>query len=77
MENKHAVIFAIVLITVAVITILAALIYSLPILCIRRFQHRNNIFTVNVCLTMMLCCAVYVFGFPSMLLQSSLTRYIR
>ena len=28
---------------------LMAFVYSLPILCIRRFQHRNNIFTLNVC----------------------------
>ena len=33
------------------VMVLLALIYSLPILCIRRFQNRNNIFTVNVCLT--------------------------
>ena len=33
------------------IIVFLALIYSLPILCIRRFQHRNNIFTLNVSLT--------------------------
>ena len=27
---------------------LLALVYALPILCIRRFRHRNNIFTLNV-----------------------------
>ena len=33
---------------------LMAFIYSLPIVCIRRFQHRNNIFTLNVCLAILL-----------------------
>jgi hypothetical protein len=28
---------------------LLAFIYSLPIVCVRRFRHRNNIFTLNVC----------------------------
>ena len=74
MENKQAVIFAIVQIALAAITILAALIYSLPILCIRRFQHRNNIFTLNVCLRTMLCCVVYAFSFPSFFLHGSFAK---
>ena len=38
------------------VILLLALIYSLPILCIRRFQHRTNIFTSNFCLTTALSC---------------------
>jgi hypothetical protein len=33
---------------------LMAFIYSLPIVCVRRFQHRNNIFTWNVCCAILL-----------------------
>ena len=35
---------------------LLAFVYSLPILGIRRFQHRNNIFTLNVCFAIGLNC---------------------
>ena len=35
-------------------TMILAVMYSLPIICIRRFQHRNNIFTLNVCFTIAL-----------------------
>ena len=33
-----------------ILTILLALIYSLPIVFIRRFRNFNNIFTVNLCI---------------------------
>ena len=42
--------------TLYIVVALLALIYSLPILCIRRFQHRNNVCTVNVCLTVAFYC---------------------
>ena len=55
-----------------VLVALLALIYSLPILCIRRFQHQNNIFTLNVCLTTALSCLLWLptlaslpIGYPS------------
>jgi hypothetical protein len=38
------------------IIIISACIYSIPIICIRRFRHNNNIFTVNVCLATILNC---------------------
>jgi hypothetical protein len=41
-------IFAIVESVLYVIIALLALIYPFPILCIRRFQHWNHIFTLNV-----------------------------
>ena len=43
-----------------VVIVLLALTYSLPILCIHRFQHRNNIFTLNVCLTAALSCLLWL-----------------
>ena len=43
-----------------VTVVLLALIYSLPIMCIRRFQHRNNIFTLNVCLTTVFSCLAWL-----------------
>ena len=48
-----------------------ALLYSLPILCNHRLQHRNNIFTLNVCLATTLSCLSWLvtsispfFGYP-------------
>jgi hypothetical protein len=43
---------------VIVITILLALIYSIPIIFIRRFQNFNNIFTANLCFAI-ICCDIY------------------
>ena len=59
MATTLAVTLSIVETILASITVLFSLIYSLSILLIRRFQHRNNIFTLNVCLTTILCSAVY------------------
>ena len=56
----QAFIFAISIGTLYSIIALLALVYSLPILCIRRFQHRNNIFTLNVCLTTALSCLLWL-----------------
>ena len=50
-ESLDAILTITTITTYSIVAVLA-LIYSLPILCIRRFQHRNNIFTLNVCLTM-------------------------
>jgi hypothetical protein len=47
-------------------TILVASIYSIPILFIRHFHHRNNILTLNICLTTIYCC-LYWFVFYIML----------
>ena len=64
--------FAIVQIVLATMIALFAFIYSLPILCIHRFHHRNNVFTLNVCLTTILCAVTYgvifirpLLGYPS------------
>ena len=59
MSNNEATIFAIVQAILLVVIALLALVYSLPILCIRRFQHRNNIFALNVCLTAIAACIVF------------------
>ncbi len=53
-------IFALVKITVFGISILLALIYSLPILLLRRFHHRLNILTVNICLAMIVTSMYYM-----------------
>ena len=58
MPNNEATIFGIVQAILLVVIAVLALIYSLPILCIRRFQHRNNIFALNVCLTAIAACIV-------------------
>jgi len=46
-------ILALIKITGFGISYLLALIYSLTILCIRRFHHRPNILTVNICVAML------------------------
>ncbi len=53
-------IFALLKITVFGISILLALIYSLPILLLRRFHHRLNILTVNICLAMVVTSIYYM-----------------
>ena len=58
--ESQELIFNIVITTLYSIVALLALIYSLPILCIRRFQHRNNIFTLNVCLTTTFTCLLWL-----------------
>lgn len=42
-------------VTILTITILFAFIYSIPIIYIRRFHNHNNIFTLNICLAVILC----------------------
>ena len=42
------------------ITALLAVIYPLPILCIPRFQRRNNMFTLNVCLATAIHCMAWL-----------------
>lgn len=71
MPDPQTLAFRIVEITLLVITAILALIYSLPIVCIRRFQHRNNIFALNVCVTTVLSCLVYTAFYVSSLMSSS------
>jgi hypothetical protein len=47
-------IFAIIKISLFGLSILLALIYSLPILIVRRFHHRLNMLTVNICVSIVL-----------------------
>jgi hypothetical protein len=42
-------------ILVIIITILLGILYSIPILLIHRFQNFNNIFTANICLSIITC----------------------
>jgi hypothetical protein len=55
-------IFALLKITVFGICIFLALIYSLLILLIRRFHHRLNMFTVNICVAV-ICGCTYWMGY--------------
>lgn len=36
------------------LTILVILIYTIPIVCLHRFHHRNNILTLNICIAIFL-----------------------
>ena len=76
MVTKVANIFAIVEVALAAIIALFALVYSLPILCVRRFHHRNNIFTLNVCLTSIICAAVYGIVFIRPLLGYEFMNFV-
>ena len=68
--------FAIVEVALTSIITLLALIYSLPILCVRRFHHRNNMFTLNVCWTTILCALVYGVVFIRPLLGQASVHFI-
>jgi hypothetical protein len=48
-------IFSLVESIIFLIIILIALVYSIPIICVRRFHQHNNIFTLNVCVATILC----------------------
>ncbi|CAF2132570.1 unnamed protein product [Rotaria magnacalcarata] len=49
-------------ITTFTLIIVLALIYSIPIICIRRFHHNNNMLTVNICFAT-ICCGLSWFSF--------------
>ena len=53
-------VFNIAITTLYALVALLALIYSLPILYHRRFQHRNNLFTSNFCLTTTFSCLWWI-----------------
>jgi hypothetical protein len=55
-------IFALLKISAFGISILLALIYSLTSCFIRRFHHRLNIFTVNICISM-ICASIFWMGY--------------
>jgi hypothetical protein len=48
------------------IIVLVAIIYSIPIMCLRRFHYRNNFLTLNICIATTLC-SLYWFLFYLML----------
>ena len=48
------------------LTVFVALIYSAPIVCLRRFHYRNNMLTINICVATILC-SLYWFVFYLML----------
>ena len=76
MTTKSAAILSIVEIIIVSITVLLSLTYSLPIIIVRRFQHRNNVFTLNVCLTTILCSVVYGITVISPLLDDAYLHFI-
>ena len=77
MEDLKTFIFTIVILALGMIIALFAFIYSLPILCLPRFHHRNNIFTLNVCLTTILSVVVYTVFFMWPLLSRTSVHLIR
>src|SRR5690242_4608951 len=44
--------------SVLTIVISLCLVYSIPLILIRRFRHRTYVFTINVCMAI-LCCSIY------------------
>ena len=59
-------IFSIIRIILFGLIVLIAFVYSIPIIFIRRFHHRNNILTLNICIATLFCC-LYWFIFYIML----------
>jgi len=64
-------IFSILRIILFGLIILVATIYSIPILFIRRFHHRNNILTLNICLVTICCCLYWVFFYTMLYINIS------
>ena len=77
MSVRQDFIFPMILTALVLIIALFALTYSLPILCLRRFQNRNNRFTINVCLATALSCLSYSFTYTSYLFGESYKDFIR
>jgi len=45
---------------IVIIIILLTFIYSIPIICLRRFHQPNNIFTFNICVATIFCCLAWI-----------------
>jgi hypothetical protein len=65
-----------VLITIFAVIVLVALAYSLPILLLRRFQRRNSIFTLNVCLAAVLFCVSWLVHFVLLSIEHPFTVHM-
>jgi hypothetical protein len=48
-------IFSLIQIIIFILIIFLTFIYSIPIICFRRFHHANNILTLNVCIATIFC----------------------
>ena len=44
-----------------ILTILLALIYSIPLLLVRRLRHYLNMYSLNVCLSTSVCCLFWIY----------------
>ena len=65
--------FNLVLIVIFAAILLLAVTYSLPILLLRRFQRRNSIFTLNVCLAAALFCVCWLVTFVLLSIEHQFT----
>jgi len=63
-------VFSFIEVLILTIIILFAFIYSIPIICIRRFHQHNNLLTLNVCLATILCCLSWLAIFTIPLLAN-------
>jgi hypothetical protein len=68
-------IFSFLRIILFALIVLVAFVYSIPIIFIRRFHHRHNILTLNICIVTICCCAYWVV-FYTMLQINTLETYI-
>lgn len=51
-------VIAILQISALSILIFLTLVYSIPLIVLRRFRHQMHVFTINVCMAI-LCCSIY------------------
>ena len=65
--------FNLIVATTFVPVVLLALVYSLPIIFIRRYQRRNTIFTLNVCLAAVLYCVTSLVNYLLLSVENSFT----
>lgn len=55
-----AILFTILEISFLALALFLTLLYSLPIIFIRRFHHQNNMFILNICCTIMSSCIYFI-----------------
>lgn len=67
-------IFSVIRIILFGLIVLVAFVYSIPIMFMHRFHHRNNILTLNICIATIFCC-IYWFIFYIILRVDLLGTY--
>ena len=69
-------IFTIVQYCVYSVILFISVVYSILIICVRRFRHQNNIFILNLCITIILTCIYFMIYFKAIYFDKSTAECI-